>query len=288
MSERQERDPADSSRELDRSEERFRLLVESVVDYAIFVLDPDGRIRTWNPGAERLKGYTEDEIVGQHYSVFYPDEYREENLPERLLAEAREQGRVEHSGWRVRKDGSRFWADVVITALWEDEELAGYAKVTRDMTEAHEAQQQREAALRRLEELDQWRRDFISAVTHDLRSPVVSILGFVRLLRQGGLSDEEVADFHERILSNTLTMNALLEHLRTQAMLESGEITLEFEPLELAQFTRDLVADMEPVLGGHEVEVAVDGVRAMADRRGVERILRNLLSNAARHTPPAG
>jgi PAS domain S-box-containing protein len=114
----------------------FRLLVDRVLDYAIFLLTPDGHIASWNAGAERLKGYTADEIIGHSFEQFYPDEARRAGLPQHLLSIARTDGRVENEGWRVRKDGSRFWADVVITALYDDAgELRGFAKVTRDLTE---------------------------------------------------------------------------------------------------------------------------------------------------------
>lgn len=113
----------------------FRLLVEQVGDYAIFFLDPEGRVVTWNTGAERLKGYSEDEIRGRHFSVFYPEDARERSVPERALAAALDEGRAEDYGWRVRKDGSKFWAHVVITPLWEDGELRGFGKVTQAVEE---------------------------------------------------------------------------------------------------------------------------------------------------------
>jgi PAS domain S-box-containing protein len=117
------------------ADEQFELLVNSVVDYAIFMLDTAGHVVTWNPGAERIKGYARDEIVGRHCSVFYPEDQRNAGLPERLLKRATERGSVQYEGWRVRRDGTRFWGDVLITALRSREgELRGYAKVTRDMT----------------------------------------------------------------------------------------------------------------------------------------------------------
>ena len=128
------------------SEERFKLLVESVRDYAIFMLDPQGHILTWNAGAERFKGYRADEIIGQHFSVFYPDEARQQRWPEHELEVAKETGVFEDEGWRVRKDGSLFWANVVITAMRNaDGELLGFAKVTRDLTQrrAHEEELRR-------------------------------------------------------------------------------------------------------------------------------------------------
>src|SRR5436190_13337040 len=121
---------------LELTNENFRLLVSRVKDYAIFMLDPDGNIATWNEGAERIKGYTADEIVGRNMAVFYTPEDKRRNHPMQLLAEARKKGRVEEEGWRVARDGKRFWADVTITALFDDEGiLRGFGKVTRDLTE---------------------------------------------------------------------------------------------------------------------------------------------------------
>ncbi|HEV7500391.1 MAG TPA: PAS domain S-box protein, partial [Vicinamibacteria bacterium] len=118
------------------SEERFRLLVESVHDYAIFILDPQGYVATWNAGAERMKGYKAKEIIGQHFSVFFPQEMLDRGWPAHELKTARAEGRFEDEGWRLRKDGSRFWANVVITALRDASgELIGFSKITRDLTE---------------------------------------------------------------------------------------------------------------------------------------------------------
>jgi PAS domain S-box-containing protein len=132
------------------SEERFRLLVHSVQDYAIFMLDPDGKVATWNEGAERIRGYTADEIIGRHFSVFYSPEQVSAGFPQHELALAAKNGRFEDEGWRLRKNGSRFWANVVITALRNpDGELLGFAKITRDLTERRDAEQQAIAAASR-------------------------------------------------------------------------------------------------------------------------------------------
>jgi PAS domain S-box-containing protein len=276
-----------------RSEERFRLLVESVVDYAIFLLDRDGHVASWNAGAERLKGYAESDILGRHYSVFYPAEARSAGLPAQLLAQARVDGRVEHSGWRVREDGSRFWANVVITALREpDGELAGFAKVTRDLTATHLAEAARERAvadqaraIERLEELDRWRRDFLAAVIHDLQNPVVAIRGFTELLRAGRVPEERRQEVVDRVLSNARSLQELIDNLRAYSRLNEPQLQLRPEAIELTVFVRELLADLAPVLDGHPVEVAVEGpVVVLADRHGLERVLRNLMHNVARHT----
>lgn len=278
---------------LQRSEERFRLLVETVVDYAIYILGPTGNVESWNAGAQRLKGYHADEIVGRHYSVFYPPEYRDQGLPDQLLRTALTQGRAEHSGWRVRKDGTRFWADAVITALYDEDGMhTGFAKVTRDMTEAHMAEEARERALEeqeqalvRLEELDRWRREFIGAIVHDLQTPIVGISGFLELMTRGEIPDDMVEDIHERLLSNARTLQELVSNLRSYTLLSDGRVVLRPERIELSGFLTELVADMGPVLAEHDVRCDADDVALMADRQALERIVRNLLGNAARHTP---
>jgi PAS domain S-box-containing protein len=285
---------ADEPRGVDSLEQRLQLLVDSVVDYAIYLLSPQGVIQSWNTGAQRLKGYTADEVLGRHYSIFYPQQDREDGLPQRLLDEARARGSAAHSGWRVRKDGTQFWADVVITALrGADGALAGFAKVTRDMTESHQAEEARQRALadqqRALEtlaELDRWRREFISSVVHDVKNPVIAITAFAALALEELPTDAPSREFVERILSNAHSLDALVDHLRTFAQLESGQVDLEPEPIALQGFVDDLLADMEPVVAGHPVHTDLDGAEVLADRRGLERILRNLVSNAARHTPP--
>src|SRR5437762_12485565 len=145
--------PAHARTPLQHAEDRFRLLIEEVRDYAIFMLDPAGRVTSWNRGAQQIKGYREEEIIGQHFSAFYPEEDRRAGKPEKELEIAAREGRVEDEGWRVRKDGSMFWASVVITALRDSSgQLIGFGKVTRDITERMRA----EGALRRSnEELEQ-------------------------------------------------------------------------------------------------------------------------------------
>src|SRR5450631_1953797 len=140
-------------RGLFESERRFRLLVEGVVDYAIYMLDPDGIVTNWNAGAARIKGYASREIVGQHFSKFYADTDRANGRPARALAAAEQHGRYEEEGWRVRKDGSFFWASVVIDAIRDDSgKLLGFAKITRDITERRESQQKLERIQKQLAE----------------------------------------------------------------------------------------------------------------------------------------
>src|SRR3954452_7916093 len=127
-------------RDLFESERNFRLLVEGVTDYALYMLDPSGVVTSWNIGGQRIKGYAPDEILGQHFSRFYTETDRANGKPQRALAIARDQGRYEEEGWRVRKDGTFFWASVVIDPIYEDGKLVGFAKITRHIGESREGQ----------------------------------------------------------------------------------------------------------------------------------------------------
>ncbi|HEX2476870.1 MAG TPA: PAS domain S-box protein, partial [Lacipirellulaceae bacterium] len=171
---------------LRQSEERLRLMIESVKDYAIFMLDPDGCVTTWNAGAERIKGYTADEIVGKHFSIFFTSEDLAEGKPARELRVAASAGRFEDEGWRVRKDKSHFWANVIITALRDKEgTLRGFVKITRDMTERRQAEALRIA--------DRQKNEFLAMLAHELRNPLAPIRNGVQLLKM--LRDE--AAIHE-------------------------------------------------------------------------------------------
>ena len=172
---------------LHQSEEQFRLLVQGVSDYAIYMLDPDGRVTNWNLGAQRIKGYLPNEIIGQHFSRFYTDEDRAAEVPREALETVRRTGRFEREGWRVRKDGSRFWAHVIIDAIrGDDGEIIGYAKITRDITERKEAQEQLEKARefsvqsQKLEAIGQ----LTGGIAHDFNNLLSAVLGSLELLRK--------------------------------------------------------------------------------------------------------
>src|ERR1700754_1977720 len=174
-------------RDLFESERSFRLLVEGVADYALYMLDPAGIITSWNSGGQRIKGYSTEEILGQHFSRFYTETDRANGKPSRALRIAREQGRYEEEGWRVRKDGTFFWASVIIDPIYEDGRLVGFAKITRDITERRQAQlklgqmQKQLAESQKLDALGQ----LTGGVAHDFNNLLMIISGSMHTLKKG-------------------------------------------------------------------------------------------------------
>ena len=180
------------------------LLVAGVVDYAIFMLDPTGTIVTWNEGAQRIKGYTADEVIGRHFSMFYPPDEVRNDKPGWELEVAKREGRYEEEAWRLRKDGTRFWASVVITALRDETgRLRGFGKVTRDLTErkrqeeARSAERDRESALlrahaKRMEDLERTKTQFLNLASHELRGPLTVIRGYNSMLEEGSIPPDQI------------------------------------------------------------------------------------------------
>ncbi len=235
-----------------RLAERFELLVSSVRDYAIFLLDPDGRVATWNEGARRIKGYDESEIVGRHYSVFYSSEAQADGIPALNLAIAAETGALEYEGWRIRKDGTQFWASVVITALRDPSgRLSGFAKVTRDMT-AKQLERQR------LEELERSKSTFLNLVAHELRSPLTVLRGYLSLFRDA--DEKALYSLAQKALpaleAKTVEMGRLVDQMVEVARLEEGTIDLRHERLDMTgAVERSIEAARALDDGSHSIHV---------------------------------
>ncbi|QDP26757.1 PAS domain-containing sensor histidine kinase [Bradyrhizobium cosmicum] len=181
-------------RDLFESERSFRLLVEGVADYALYMLDPAGIVTSWNIGGERIKGYSSDEIVGQHFSRFYTEADRANGKPARALGIARDQGRYEEEGWRVRKDGTFFWASVIIDPIYEDGALVGYAKITRDITERRNTQVRLEAMQTQLAESQKFDAlgQLTGGVAHDFNNLLMIISGSLHILKKGTQDDAKL------------------------------------------------------------------------------------------------
>src|SRR5437762_10379431 len=181
-------------RDLFESERNFRLLVEGVSDYALYMLDPNGVVTSWNAGGHRIKGYSSREIVGQHFSRFYTEADRAGGKPQRALKTAREQGRYEEEGWRVRKDGTFFWASVIIDPIRENGKLVGFAKITRDITERREAELKLEQVQKQLAESQKLDAlgPLTGGVAHDFKNLLMIISGSIHTLKKGVGSDEKL------------------------------------------------------------------------------------------------
>lgn len=268
-------------------EQRFQLMVESVKDYAIYMLDVEGRVETWNAGAEAIKGYRAAEIIGQRLSIFYTPEDIATDLPARLLQAATRDGRVENEGWRVRRDGSRFWADVVITALRGPAgQLQGFAKVTRDLTERKRAEEDR-LRLVQAHEAIRLRDDFLSIASHELRNPLTSLQLQLQSIRQRIRAiDLPLAQRLERATRSTERLTGLIDALLDVTRISTGNLTLNLQKFDLSEVARDITESLvqEAALAGCPVRLdAQVPVWGTWDQLRIEQVLINLLSNVFRY-----
>jgi PAS domain S-box-containing protein len=278
-----------SSLLLQESEPSYKLLVESVHDYAIFMLDTRGRIVTWNIGAERIKGYRAEEIIGRHFSIFYPPEVVAANFTEYELKKAREDGRFEDEGWRVRKDGSTFWANVVITPVYNATNTQiGYSKITRDLTE----RVRNEELMKKNKELHKINTDldnFIYTASHDLKSPVVNLEGLLSILSKKlnqteNSSEKEILEMMKVSISNlNKTITNLTEITKVQKDVEESLEVVSFQEVltevkaDIAQLILDSKAIVEEVLDMKEI---------LFNRAYLRSIIYNLLTNAIKYRSP--
>jgi PAS domain S-box-containing protein len=273
------------------SERRFRLLVQGVTDYAIYMLDPEGRISNWNTGAERIKGYTLAEIVGQHFSRFYTPEDVESGLPGRALETARSQGRYEAEGWRCRKDGTRFWASVVIDAIYDEGRLVGFAKITRDLTERREAQQQLEQSRELLFQAQKMEAvgQLTGGLAHDFNNLLTGISGSLELLKarvsQGRLTD---LDRYITSAQGAASRAAALTH---RLLAFARRQTLDPKPTSPNKLAADMLDMVQRTVGPSiELETALlPGLWAtLCDPNQLENAILNLCINARDAMPDGG
>jgi PAS domain S-box-containing protein len=276
------------------TEESFRLMVESVSDYAIVMLDPEGHVVSWNTGAERIKGFHAEEIVGHHFSRFYPREEVEAGKPQRELDLAAASGRHEDESWRVRKDGSTFWANVVFTAIRDQAgSLRGFAKLTRDLTERNKVEAALTDAKAAAERANLAKSDFLSSMSHELRSPLNAILGFAQLMESDSPpptdSQKESID---QILHAGWYLLELINEILDLAMIESGKLSMSLEPVSLAEVMLECQSMIEPLAqrrGIHMTFPRFDMPYSVkADRTRIKQVLINLLSNAIKYNQVGG
>lgn len=278
-------------RRLAQSEERFQLLVSAVVDHAIFMLDPNGVVVSWNEGAQRVKGYTAEEIIGQHFNRFYTPEDQAAGRPRRNLELAERNGSVEDEGWRLRKDGSRFWASVVITALRDETgKLRGFGKVTRDITEKHFEEERLRAYAEQMAELERAKTQFLDLAAHELRGPLTLIRGYNSLLRDGSLPAGRIPQVAELLEGKLEQIELLVQQMLEMGRLENDRLELEYETVDLYDVVSEQVTKLKPLAQGRDIMPRGERGRGIvkADRSRVGTIVANLLDNAIKYSPRGG
>lgn len=276
---------------LGESEERFRLLVSAVAEYAIFMLDQNGFVITWNEGAQRIKGYTAEEIIGKHFSTFYTPEDRAAKKPTRALGRAEREGTFKGEGWRVRKDGTRFWASVVITALRDDTgDLRGFAKVTRDITDRHQEEERLREYAREMAELERAKAQFLDLAAHELRAPLTLISGYNSMLEGGKLPPERIPEIAQILEGKLVEMNGLVEQMLEVSRLENNRLELELETVDLRELAHEQVQRIRSLAGSRNIALTKAGDSAVvgADRRRIGTVLSNLIENAVKYSPSGG
>ena len=282
--------------------DQFALLVSGVVDYAIFMLDPAGVIVTWNEGAQRIKGYKATEVIGRHFSIFYPPAEVRNRKPDWELEVAKREGRYEEEGWRLRKDGTRFWANVIITALRDETgRLRGFGKVTRDLTEWKRIEDlrnaERDAEVTRLHahadrmaELERTKADFLNLASHELRGPMTVIRGYNSMLADGTLSPGQFASVARLLDLKLAQMDRLIEQMLETARLERDDLELEQEEFDLRFVVQEQIDILRPLTRDHRLVLDAGDPAPLVrgDRTRISTVVANFLDNAIKYSPDGG
>jgi PAS domain S-box-containing protein len=284
-------------------DDAFRLLVSVVKEYAIFMLDPSGVIVSWNEGAQRIKGYSEDEIIGKHFSVFYEQKDIDAGKPDWELLIAERDGHLEDEGWRLRQDGTRFWASVIITPLRDSRgELRGFGKVTRDITDrklaaerlvkqqGREAQKLRDDA-ERLSQLERTKSEFLNVASHELRGPIAVLRGYLSMIDDGTLSADELPSVLPVMSGKLQQMELLVQQMLETARLEASRFELHVELVDVCRLAERVVGNYRAFAQDtHDISLSrpEEPVVVRGDPRRLETVLANLLDNAIKYSPRGG
>src|SRR5262245_25034885 len=270
---------------LRRREEQFRLLLESVKDYAIFMLDREGHVLTWNSGAQAIKGYTAHEVLGRHFSIFFTAQDLDAGAPQQELDTAARVGRAVSEGWRVRKDGRLFWASVVLTPVLDGEgRLRGFAKVTRDLSEHRR--------LSELERSNQRTQEFIAMLAHELRNPLAPIRNAVSILQAHRNLPQPVHRVGEVIGRQITHLTRLVDDLLDVGRIVTGKIVLKHDRIDYGQVVMNSIEAVRPSIDERRHRLRLDlpdePIAITGDATRLAQALQNLLQNASRYTPEGG
>ncbi|CAN9387441.1 unnamed protein product [Alternaria alternata] len=271
-------------RERSYHNETFQLLVATIKDYAIFMLDPTGHVATWNAGAQGFKGYTPSEIIGRHFSTFYSQEDRDNDKPSRELRDALRDGRCEDEGWRLRKDGSKFWANVVITPVYKDNVLLGFSKITRDLTERRKAENSLIAAY---EEASKLKSEFLANMSHEIRTPMHGMLSALTLLLDTKLDNNQL-ELTRIIQESGDVLLQLIDDFLDFSKLASGSFSISNDIISVKDVIQSVFRAHQTCHSPDvELEIELDDnlpSSAEGDSLRYRQIIQNLLSNATKFT----
>ena len=274
--------------ELKDSEERYHKMIEEVEDYAILLLDRYGIVQNWNKGAEKIKRYKESEIVGRHFRVFYQPEDQEKGLPEMLMGHARQTGKAMHEGWRVRKDGSKFWGSIVITALHDNEgEIIGYSKVTRDLTERKNAEDKLKQYAKELEMQNRELQQFAYAAAHDMKEPLRKVIFYTTSVLESAENDIEdrEKEYLRRAADASSRMQKLIEDLLTYTKSSAGDNL--FEPVNLDEILDDVKTLHQEQIENLNVTIIASPLPVISGIAfQIRQLFDNLLGNALKYSAP--
>lgn len=303
-----------SQKTLQQSEERYRLLIEGVTDYAIFILNPQGCIQSWTIGAERILGYQEVEVIGQPFSLLFTEDAIQQGIPEKVLREA-SQGVSKENRWHIRKDKTCFWAHCVITALWDEAgNLRGYSKIMQDITARKEAEEERNQLLEReqlarleAESANQAKDEFLAILSHELRTPLTAITGWVEMLRSGKLDSTKTKIALETIERNATLQTQLVEDLLDISRIIRGDLWLDNKPIDLVEVIQEAIEIVQPQIEEKHIrfdsrvdllikssvdeddsQLKLTSAFVMGDSERLQQIVLNLLSNSIKFTPERG
>jgi PAS domain S-box-containing protein len=270
---------------LRQSEERFRLLIEGVVDYAIYMLDPEGIVTSWNAGAERIEGYAREEVLGRHFSRFHTQEDFDAGKPWESLATAQRTGMSEDTGWRVKKGGERFWARSVITPLYDREgQLRGFAHVTQDVSNQRHIQD--------LEKASRNLHEFIAMLAHELRNPLAPIRAAVQVMGKIPADDPAQENMRQTLERQSAQLVHIVDDMVDISRISRGAFKIERVPLSVQDFVNRALETSSPQIEARlhtlSVEMPREPLRIEGDLHRLSQLLSNLLNNAARYTPERG